>query len=415
MSRVPAPALSPRAAATSRYALLAALGVDNFGSGLFLPLAILYTTRVVGLPLAVAGTVVSVGTLIGLLVPPVAGRLVDRVGPRPVVIAAQLLQAAGAVTYLLANGIALTILAALLLAAGQQTFYSALFALIADIDDPGQHDHSFAVVGMVRSAAFGLGALFAGVVLVAAGQAGLRTAVGIDGLSFVAAAAGLALFVRTRPHAADRASGHRAEHPGGVLSNRPYLALIAITGLAALAVDVFLVGLPVYVLDLLHGPSWLPGVVLALLTLITSTSAASVVRVTERFSRTTTMAWGAAAYVVWSVLTLLAAVLPMQLRASWILGATLVLAAANLLFGARANALAEAAAPRASRGRHLAAFQYAFTIAGVLAPAVVSLFTVAIWLPWALVAVCAGLAALALPRLGSYLPAHAVNPGFTTH
>ena len=58
----------------SRIALLTALGVDNFGSGLFLPVALLYVTRVVGLPLATAGTVVAVGTMAGLATPPVAGR-----------------------------------------------------------------------------------------------------------------------------------------------------------------------------------------------------------------------------------------------------------------------------------------------------------------------------------------------------
>ena len=38
----------------NRVALLTALGVDNFGSGLFLPVTLLYVIRVVGLPLAVA-------------------------------------------------------------------------------------------------------------------------------------------------------------------------------------------------------------------------------------------------------------------------------------------------------------------------------------------------------------------------
>ncbi len=58
----------------SRMALLAALGVNNFGSGLFLPVVLLYVTRVVGLPLAAAGTVVALGTVAGLGVPPAAGR-----------------------------------------------------------------------------------------------------------------------------------------------------------------------------------------------------------------------------------------------------------------------------------------------------------------------------------------------------
>jgi fucose permease len=78
-----------RVVTRSRIALLIALGIDNFGSGLFLPLALIYVTRVVGLSLATAGTTVVLGTIAGLLVPPIAGRLVDRVGPRPVVISSQ--------------------------------------------------------------------------------------------------------------------------------------------------------------------------------------------------------------------------------------------------------------------------------------------------------------------------------------
>jgi MFS family permease len=77
----------------------------------------------------------------------------------------------------------------------------------------------------------------------------------------------------------------------------------------------------------------------------------------------------------------------------------------------RVNALAEAASPAAARGRYLAAFQYSFTVPGVLAPAVVALFSVAVWLPWLLVGAAAGLAVLALRWLASQLPATALRPG----
>ena len=63
-----------------------------------------------------------------------------------------------------------------------------------------------------------------------------------------------------------------------------------------------------------------------------------------------------------------------------------LLAAAGLLFGSRANALAEAAAPGPVRGRCLAAFQYGFTVPTVIAPAVAGLLAVAVWLPWLLAA-----------------------------
>ena len=88
----------------------------------------------------------------------------------------------------------------------------------------------------------------------------------------------------------------------------------------------------------------------------------------------------------------------------------MILAAAGLLFYSRANALAEATAPRPARGRYLAAFQYAFTVPGVIAPAAVALFSVAVWLPWLVVGTCAGLAVAALRWLAGHLPADARRP-----
>ena len=203
----------------SRIALLTALGVDNFGSGLFLPVVLLYVTRVVGLRLAVAGTVVAVGTVAGLAVPPVAGRLVDRTGPRRVVIAAELVQALGAVTYLAARGPAAVAAAAVLLAAGQQAFYSALFALIADVAGDGPKDHPYAVAGMIRSACFGLGGLAAAGLLSLAGQHAYRLAVIVDAVSFVLCALLLALLVRDPGRAGGPA---RAARPGpGPGARRP--------------------------------------------------------------------------------------------------------------------------------------------------------------------------------------------------
>jgi MFS family permease len=85
-----------------------------------------------------------------------------------------------------------------------------------------------------------------------------------------------------------------------------------------------------------------------------------------------------------------------------------VVTAAGLIFNSRVNALAEAAAPSATRGRYLAAFQYAFALAGVAAPGVVALFSIAIWLPWMVVFVCTVLAAAGMAAIGPRLPRHAV-------
>ncbi len=377
----------------SRIALLIALGVDNLGSGLFLPLTLVYVTRVVGLPLATAGATVAAGTVAGLLVPPVAGRLVDRVGPRPVVITAQLVQAAGAGLFLVAGGVGAVAAAAVALAAGQQMFYSSLFALISDVAGDGPKDHPFAVVAMVRAACFGAGGLAAGALLSAAGPDGLRVAVAANAASFAACALLLATLVRTPHHA-----GPGPGRPGRLRADRRFLALIGITGLVALAVDFYLTGMPVYVLDVLHGPPWLPGTLLALTTAVNATCGTLALRATRRFSRLTAMTAGAAIVIAWCAACLAALAVPARWLPAELLAATLLLAANGLLFGNRVNALAVDLAPAEARGRYLAAFQYAFTVPGVLAPAVAGLFAVTAWLPWLVIAACAAVATAGLRR-----------------
>jgi Major Facilitator Superfamily len=331
------------------------------------------------------------------------------VGSRPVVICAQVLQAAAAVLYLAAHGVVGVAVAAAALAAGQQLFYSSLFALISDVAGQGPKDRPFAVAGMIRSACFGLGGLAAGALLSFAGPAAYRIAVAVDAASFAACAVLLAAGVRIPRPPRPQAARARAD-AGRLWRDRPFLALIVVTGLVALASDVWLFGISVYLLAVLHTRPWLPGALLAVLTALGSAGATLALRATRRLARTTTMALSAALYIAGCAASLAAILVPPGWRPLELFGATLVLGAAGLLFAARTNALAEAAAPGAARGRYLAAFQYAFTIAGVIAPGVVALFSVAVWLPWLLAAACCGLAIVALRRLSARLPARAVRP-----
>ena len=61
--------------------------VDALGSGLFVPLELLFLHIVVGLGLAAAGGVMSASALLGLVLLPVAGPALDRLGPRRLVLA----------------------------------------------------------------------------------------------------------------------------------------------------------------------------------------------------------------------------------------------------------------------------------------------------------------------------------------
>lgn len=392
----------------SRIGLLVALGIDNFGSGLFLPLSIVYATRVIGVPVSVAGIVVSASALVGLLIPPVAGRFVDQVGPRAVVVTSQLMQAGGTAAYFLADGVPGMALGAVLLGAGQRTFYSGLFALIADVAEEGPKDRSFAVVSMLRSGAFGLGSLTTGALLTTVSDTALRIAVCVNTTTLVLAAGLLAIFVHPRVHEARAAGGDRGVG-AGILRDRPFVALILVTAMFALTSQFFLVGAPVYALEELHTPGWVPGASLALLTGLFAVGGTLAVRFTNGLKRTTSIAVAGGLYIAWSLASLAALLLPSEWQAMWLVLSTLLLVAAGLINGTRANALAEAAAPAPVRGQYLAAFQYAFAIPELVAPLVVSLFVVGPWMPWLVLVAVACLGLLAMPYLSRRLPAHAIT------
>jgi MFS family permease len=331
--------------------------------------------------------------------PPLAGRLVDGVGPRQVVVVSLLLQAAGTLGYLVVRDWRLVAVSAALVAVGTQTFYSSLFALIADVHEGGPKDHAFARVGQVRSAAFGAGALSAAGLLSMSGGAGLRMAAVVDAATFLLAAGLLAVAVHPQPRPGRETAGRQRRT---VTADRPYLALIVLSSCVALSGDVFLVGLPIYALEELTTPRWLPGACLALLTAITALGGTAAVRATTGYRRSSVIAAGAALSVAWALIALLALTVSRPAATGLLLAGSAVEAAAALLYG-RMNALAEASARPEHRGRYLAAFQMAFTIAALIAPAVVGLSAHGAGLPWVVVALFSATAAAAYPSLGRSL------------
>jgi len=96
--------------------------------------------------------------------------------------------------------------------------------------------------------------------------------------------------------------------------------------------------------------------------------------------------------------------LPEQWIVPYFVAVWLLLVAANKVFYPIAGALSEALPPRAARAGYMATFQYSFTTAQVVVPAVVGLFAVSPVLPWVVVSGAALLSVVVLDRLGRALP-----------
>lgn len=109
-------------------------------------------------------------------------------------------------------------------------------------------------------------------------------------------------------------------------------------------------------------------------------------------------------YAAFSVAFMAALWIPAAGLVPYTCAAWLLFIAANKVIYPVAGALSEALPPRGARAGYMATFQYAFTTAQVLAPAVVGLFAVAAWLPWAVAAAAALLGLLILHWLGGAIP-----------
>lgn len=380
----------------SRFAMLVALGVDNFGSGLFAPLTIMYVHSVIGLDIGTAGALLTVGALLGLAVPPLAGRLVDRFGARTVVIAAQLVQAAGAATFLVAGDAVGVLVAAALLGGGLQLFFCSLFTLILDVPVDGPVERQFALVGVVRGVPFGVGTLLGSVVLA---TGAFQVALLVNVATFLCCAALLATLVHTTRTPRQATGGYRE-----VLRDRPYLSLLAINGLLALGIDVFLVGAAVYMVNVLQGPSWSPGVAITLNTVLGLVAAMAVVRLVRPLRRTTSLALSGLCTLAWAGAVCLTPLWAAGVQPWYFVVIATLLMLGNLIQAPVGIALVQAVAPAELRARYLALSQYSFTAAQLLAPGVVGLFALSPSAPWAVVAAAAALGAAAALRLRRRLP-----------
>jgi MFS family permease len=387
--------------------LIGALIVDSLGNGLFLPLSMVFFLKLTTVPLAVLGLLASAATVVTLPVPVWTGTLADRFGALPLVVAAQLMQAIGYLSFSEVKTPAGIFAASALVAVGVRVFWSSIFTAIADYADarpgPGQRskDSWYALANTARTAGLAAGGLAAGAV-VADGKVAAYLAIAYcASASFAAAAALIAFFVR-----APRVRGHDSPAAGqgyrAMLTDRPFLGLIAVNTLFAMSSLMLPLALPAFVLRGLHAPAWLTASVLAGNAILISVLGAPVTKMVRHYRRTRILA---ASAVLWASWTLLFALL-VPGHPGWVIplliGATLLYTAADVMHAPASAALAAAAAPDHMRGRYLAVFQYSWTFASIVGPVFFTqLFGVGRIVPWIVLGVidCAGaVAILALER-----------------
>jgi MFS family permease len=393
--------------------------VDSIGNGLLLPLGLIFFLRITRVSLAEIGVLLSAGYATQLPVPLIAGALADRVGARPLVVLAQVVQAVGYVAGGLATGPPGILVSATLNAIGVRLFWSSIFTVISDYVDgrPGAagrgKDYWYGWASMSRTAGLGVGGLVTGIAISSpgTGERTFRTIAFGAAACFAIAGATISIFVRA-PRAGQQAVAMLRGYLA-LLRDRPYLGLIAVNACFALCTIMLPLALPAVVLIQLHAPAWLVAGLLVANTVLVSLATAPVVLRLRPFRRTRAIVAAASLWGLWALLLALLDFMPPG-HPGWVvpvlIGATLLYTAATIIHTPVSIGLATSAAPVDTRGRYLATFQYSFTFAEIIGPSFfTTLFAIGHRLPWLALAALNGLAIGALLLLERRLPQAALR------
>ncbi|MFK4146285.1 MFS transporter [Streptomyces sp. NPDC004065] len=136
--------------------------LSAFGLGFTVPYLYVYVAQVRALGAMTAGSVLAVFAVAALIVLPFAGRAIVRRGPLPVLLAALLMAALGALGLGLASGAATVLLWAAVLGAGQAVMQPALATMIVDCSTAETRSRAFATQFFLQNLGLGVGGLIGG-------------------------------------------------------------------------------------------------------------------------------------------------------------------------------------------------------------------------------------------------------------
>ncbi|WP_201931177.1 MFS transporter [Nocardioides donggukensis] len=343
-----------------------AIGVDAIGSGVFMPVTLLYFLVATPMGLVEIGAAISIASLVSIPVGPLVGSVVDRVGSTRVLQVANLLQGAGFVAYLFVDGFTGVLVATVAVSAGRTAFWGSFGATVAIISPPGERELWFGFLGALRNVGFALGGLLAGLAITVGSPEAYAAVVVLNAVSY-ALAFWLMLSVPNRVPA--RLAP--VEEPGSwlsVLRDGPYRILVLTQASFSLSMMALNFAMPVYITTTLGLPGWVAGALFTVNTVLVGFGQGLVVRSLTGTVRRQVLLWANVAFAASYLVLYGASAASLAVGVVVVLGAGAVYTLGELLGGPVLSALAAEAAPEHLRGRYLSYHQLAWTVTGAIAP-----------------------------------------------
>ncbi|GAB3196770.1 MFS transporter [Nocardioides hungaricus] len=383
-----------------------AIAIDAIGSGVFMPVSMLYFLVTTDLSLVQIGAAISIASAASIPAGPLLGGLVDRLGAKQVLLAGNLMQGVGFLAYLVTESFSGLILWTVVVSVGRTAFWGSYGNIVAAISRPGERERWFGFLGALRNVGFAVGGLLSGAAITIGTEAAYLSVVLVNALSYGVALLLLLAVPSTRP------TGHRASEGAWrtVLGDRPYRQLWLVQLAYSTAMMVLNFAMPVYAVTVLGLPGWVTGAVFTINTVMVGFGQGLVVNGMTGHLRWRVLVLTNVVFALSFVALLGASGLSVALATAVVLLGTVVYTGGELLGGPVLGALGAEAAPEHLRGRYLSLMQLAWTISGAIAPVAFAWLLdrgeSPIWL--ALIAVAVAGALLAV-RLGRAMPEAALR------
>ncbi len=377
-----------------------AIAVDAVGSGVFMPVCVLYFLVTTDLGLVQVGAAISLASAAALPAGPLLGGVVDRYGAKRVLLAGNALQALGFVAYLFTDSFVALTAWTVVVTIGRTAFWGSYGNIVAAIAVPGEREKWFGFLGALRNVGFAVGGLLSGAAITIGTDTAYAAVVVVNAASYLLA---LGLLLAVPPTAA---SSHRATAGGWatVLRDRPYRLLWCTQLAYSVSMMVLNFALPVYATTVLGLPGWVTGAVFTINTVLVGFGQGLVVRAMTGAVRWRVLLLANAVFAASYLVLLGASRLSVALATAVLLVGSVVYTAGELLGGPVHGALSAEAAPEHLRGRYLALIQLAWSLSSTVAPVTFAWLLdrgpSATWLALVAVALTGGLLS---SRLGSTL------------
>lgn len=341
-----------------------AIAIDAIGSGVFMPIIMLYFLVTTDLSLVQVGAAISLASLLVLPLGPVIGSVVDRIGAKQVLLAGNLLQGAGMLAYLVSDSFAAVTAWTMVVTVGRTAFYGSYGNIVAAISAPGERETWFGFLGALRNVGFAVGGLLSGVAI----TVGTRSAYDVVVLGN-AASFGVAFVLLLAVPATERAA--HASEPGSwgtVLRDRPYRVLLGVQLAYSTSMMVLNFALPVYATTVLGLPGWVTGAVFTINTVLVGFGQGLAVRAMTGRTRWRILVLANLGFAASYVVLLGASATSVGVGVAVVLVGSAIYTVGELAGGPVTSALAAEAAPDHLRGRYLSLVQLAWNLASTVTP-----------------------------------------------